>query len=62
MIAFIVTAFYVVGFLSAIHAALTARTAQGAVAWTVSLVSFPFIAVPAYLVLGRNKFDGMADA
>ena len=62
MIAFLVTAFYVAGVLSAIHAAMTARTAQGAVAWSVSLVSFPFIAVPAYLVLGRNKFDGMAEA
>jgi len=62
MIAFIVAAFYVAGILSAIHAAMTARTAQGAVAWTVSLVSFPFVAVPAYLVLGRNKFEGMADA
>ena len=62
MIAFLVTAFYVVGILSAIHAAMTARTAQGAVAWSVSLVSFPFIAVPAYLVLGRNKFAGMAEA
>jgi len=62
MIAFLVTAFYVVGILSAMHAAMTARTAQGAVAWSVSLVSFPFIAVPAYLVLGRNKFEGMAEA
>ena len=62
MIAFLVTAFYVAGVLSAIHAAMTARTAQGAVAWSVSLVSFPFIAVPAYLVLGRNKFEGMAEA
>lgn len=62
MITLIVTAFYVVGVLSAIHAALTARTAQGAVAWTVSLVSMPFVAVPAYLVLGRNKFDGEAEA
>jgi cardiolipin synthase len=62
MIAFLVTAFYVAGILSAIHAALTVRTAQGAVAWTVSLVSFPFVAVPAYLVLGRNKFEGMAEA
>ncbi len=62
MIAFLVTAFYVVGILSAIHAAMTARTAQGAVAWSVSLVSFPFVAVPAYLVLGRNKFEGMAEA
>ena len=62
MIAFIVTAFYIAGIISAAHAALTTRTAQGAVAWTVSLVSFPFVAVPAYLVLGRNKFAGMAEA
>ena len=62
MITIIVTAFYVAGVVSAVHAAMTARTAQGAVAWTVSLVSFPFVAVPAYLVLGRNKFDGMAEA
>jgi len=62
MLAFIVTAFYAAGIVSAVHAALTTRTAQGAVAWTVSLVSFPFVAVPAYLVLGRNKFQGMADA
>jgi len=41
---------------------MTVRTAQGAVAWAVSLVSFPFVAVPAYLVLGRSKFEGMADA
>ena len=62
LIAFIVSVFYIAGYLSATHAAMTARTAQGAVAWTVSLVSFPFVAVPAYLVLGRNTFDGMADA
>ena len=31
-------------------------------AWAVSLVALPFIAVPAYLVLGRNKFDGLAEA
>ncbi len=62
MIAAIVSAFYVAGVLSAIHASMTARTAQGAVAWAVSLVSFPFVAVPAYLVLGRNKFEGMAEA
>ena len=62
MIAAIVSAFYIAGILSAIHASMTARTAQGAVAWAVSLVSFPFVAVPAYLVLGRNKFEGMSDA
>lgn len=62
MITLIASVFYVAGFIAAAHAALTVRTAQGAVAWTVSLVSFPFVSVPAYLVLGRNKFDGKADA
>jgi len=62
MIAGIVTVFYLAGIILAIEAAMTVRTAQGAVAWSVSLVSFPFVAVPAYLVLGRSKFEGMAEA
>lgn len=62
MIAAIVAAFYMAGVIFAIEAAMTVRTEQGAVAWSVSLVSFPFVAVPAYLVLGRSKFEGMAEA
>jgi cardiolipin synthase len=62
MIAAIVAAFYIAGILFAVEAAMKVRTAQGAVAWSVSLVSFPFVAVPAYLVLGRSKFEGMAEA
>ena len=62
MLQTIVALFYVAGLVSAIHAILTVRTPTGAVAWTVSLVSFPFIAVPAYVVFGRNKFEGMAEA
>jgi cardiolipin synthase len=61
MIASIVTAFYVAGILAAVHAVMTTRTAPGAVAWSVSLVSMPFLAVPAYLVFGRNKFEGMVE-
>lgn len=62
MIGVVVSLFYALGFLAAGHAALTVRTAQGAVAWTVSLVSFPFLALPLYLVFGRNRFSGMAEA
>lgn len=58
MIAFIVGIFYILGILSAIHAVMSTRTPQGAIAWSVSLVTFPFIAVPAYWILGRNKFQG----
>ena len=62
MIAGIVTAFYLAGIIFAVEAAMKTRTAQGAVAWSVSLVSFPFVAVPAYLVFGRSKFEGMSEA
>jgi cardiolipin synthase A/B len=62
MLTWIVAAFYVSGIVAAIEAIMTARTAQGAIAWAVSLVSAPFVAVPAYLVFGRSKFEGVVDA
>ncbi len=62
MIAWVVTIFYVLGIVSAIHAVMTVRTAPGAIAWSVSLVSFPFVAVPAYAVFGRSKFEGGIEA
>ena len=60
--ALIITVFYLCGIAAAIHAIMTVRTAPGAIAWSVSLVSIPFVAVPAYLVLGRNKFEGTVEA
>ena len=54
--------FHVVGFLSSIDAVMSTRTAQGAVAWVVSLNTFPYLAVPAYWVLGRSRFEGYVDA
>jgi cardiolipin synthase len=62
MITWIVTAFYVLGIAAAVEAIMTARTAQGAIAWSVSLVSMPFVALPAYLVSGRSKFEGVVEA
>ena len=41
-----------------LEAVLRARTAQGAIAWAISLLSFPVITVPLYLVFGRIRFDG----
>jgi cardiolipin synthase len=62
IIAYVVTGFYILGVLSAIHSIMTTRTAPGAIAWSVSLVTFPFVAVPAYAVLGRSRFEGFIDA
>lgn len=50
------------GIISAIHALMTTRTTQGTIAWIVSLVTIPFITVPAYWILGRSRFEGYVTA
>ena len=54
----VVIVFHALGAVSAVHAVMSTRTSQGAIAWAVSLVTFPYLAVPAYWVLGRSKFQG----
>jgi cardiolipin synthase len=54
--------FHVLGFISSVHAVMSTRTSQGAIAWAVSLITFPYVALPAYWVLGRNKFRGYVTA
>ena len=60
LIAVVVLAFYVLAIASAIEAILRLRTAQGAIAWVVSLLTLPYVTVPLYLVFGRNRFAGYA--
>ncbi len=48
----------VAGWLTAVKAIMDTRTAQGAIAWAVSLIALPYVAVPAYWVFGRAKFAG----
>ncbi len=58
MIVALVVVFQILGLLSAVHAIMSSRTPQGSIAWTVSLITFPYVSVPAYWVFGRNKFRG----
>ena len=62
MIAALVVFFHVLGLISSAHAIMSTRTEQGAVAWAVSLNTFPYLAVPAYWVLGRSRFQGYVTA
>ena len=62
MIVALLAVFEVLGVLSAIHAIMHVRTPQGTIAWAVSLVTAAPVAVPAYWVLGRNKFQGYVRA
>ncbi|MES2469590.1 MAG: cardiolipin synthase [Verrucomicrobiota bacterium] len=49
---------HLVGALTSVQAVMSVRTSQGAIAWVVSLNTFPYVAVPAYWVFGRSEFNG----
>ncbi len=53
---------HIVGVLHTIHVIMNGRTAQGTIAWIVSLAAMPYIAIPFYWILGRNKFTGYVRA
>src|SRR6478735_3932787 len=57
-IALVVCTFHLLGALTSIRAILDVRTSQGAVAWAISLNTFPYVAVPAYWIFGRSNFEG----
>ncbi len=57
-IAVIIGLSQLLGLLSSIDAVMKDRTAQGAIAWAVSLNTFPYLAVPLYWIFGRSKFQG----
>ncbi len=50
------------GVVSAVHAVITSRTSQGALAWALSLVYLPFVALPLYAIFGRGRFVGYVEA
>lgn len=52
----------VAAIITAIMAVRDTRTPQGAVAWSISLVTFPLVTLPLYWVFGRSKFHGYIDA
>ena len=49
---------HLLGILAALHALLTVRTAQGSVAWVVSLLLLPELTLLPYLIFGRSRFAG----
>lgn len=58
IIAIVVLLVELLGIIAAVHAVMNARTSQGAIAWGISLVTFPWVALILYAIFGRNKFKG----
>ena len=54
----VLTAVELIGVFNAAHAVMNVRAPSSALAWVVLLVALPWVAVPAYWVLGRTKFNG----
>jgi cardiolipin synthase len=48
--------------VAAIEALLTARTSQGAIAWSLFLIMFPILGLPIYFIFGGRKFSGYVNA
>lgn len=58
----LVAAVHTLGGLTAAHAVMQVRSSQGAIAWGISLITFPWLALPLYWVFGRNHFFGYQEA
>jgi len=53
---------HLAGLLHVLHALMHVRTAQGTIAWVVSMVLVPWIAMPFYWIAGRRRFSGYVHA
>ena len=62
LIGVFVAAAHITGALTSINAIMYVRTAQGAIAWAISLVTIPYPALPLYWIFGRRKFSGYIQA
>ena len=45
---------YLLSFVAIVDATLHARTAQGAIAWTIALITLPLLSLPCYLLFSRR--------
>jgi cardiolipin synthase A/B len=49
---------HILGAWTSVEVIMESRTTQGAIAWAISLNTFPYVAVPAYWIFGHSEFEG----
>ena len=52
---------HVLGIANAAHAVMNVRSSRGAIAWAISLITFPWLAIPLYWIFGRSRFQGYSE-
>ncbi len=60
LVAVLVPLVHLTGVLNAGHAIMRARTPQSSVGWSIALISFPYLAIPAYWLFGSSGFKAYA--
>jgi cardiolipin synthase A/B len=58
----ITSVIHIVGIICAAHAVMHVRSSRGAIAWSISLLTFPWVALPLYLTFGKRRFYGYREA
>ncbi|MEX2474666.1 cardiolipin synthase [Marinobacter sp.] len=58
LLAVILGLFYLAALSCIYRILLSYRTAQGAIAWIIALIALPYVAVPLFMLFGRNRFGG----
>lgn len=58
LVSLLVIIIYFVGVMAALDALYLARVPQSAIAWGISLITFPYVVLPFYWVFGRTHFVG----
>ncbi|AIR88820.1 cardiolipin synthase [Pseudomonas cremoricolorata] len=53
---------HTLGIVAALHALFTVRTAQGAIAWAMSLLFIPYLTLIPYLIFGARSFSAYIKA
>jgi cardiolipin synthase len=61
IIVLVIVTTYLLAVFNAVLAIQSSRTPQGATAWSIALISLPFLALPLYWVFGRKKFHGYVE-
>jgi cardiolipin synthase len=59
---FILVLIYLFAFIAIVDAILHARTSQGAMAWTIALITLPLFSLPCYMLFGRRTYDKYIEA
>src|SRR5690606_8154198 len=62
VLAMFVAAVHALGLVSALHALVHCRTSTAAIAWAISLFTFPWLTLPLYWTVGRDRFYGYIQA